>query len=324
MEEVLKMIKNKMKDLREAYGLSLVKLAKKEKRIVVLDADVARPTGIHIFAEKFPERFFEMGVAEQNMIGVAAGLASCGFIPFPTTLGVFASKRAHDQVSICVAYSNLNVKVVGSYSGLTSFDAGATHQAIDDIASMRAMPNMTIVVPADAIEVEKAVFAIAKKPGPVYLRIAKYKPPMIFNRDYQFRLGQAVVLREGLDITLIGTGIMTSKCLRAAVLLQKDKIEATVLHVHTIKPIDAPKIIEAAKKTRVVVTAENHSIIGGLGSAVSEVLGENEPCIIQRIGIKDSFGESAEDEESLFKKYGLTTGDIVEISKKVLRFKERR
>lgn len=312
------MKKLKMVDLREAYGEALVKLGKEDKRIVVLDADVAHHTCTHLFAEHFPERFFQMGVAEQNMMGVAAGLAACGFISFPTTFSVFAYKRAHDQVSISIAYTNLNVKVVGSYSGLTSPNTGATHQAIDDIASMRAMPNMRVVVPADAIEVEKAVFAIAQEPGPIYLRIARSKAPVILNDNYEFKLGEAIILREGPDVALVSTGIMTSRCLEAAELLQEDKIEATVLHVPTVKPIDISKIVEVAEKTGAVVTVENHTVIGGLGSAVGEVLGENKPCPVQRVGIKDTFGESAEDMEGLFKKYGLATVDIVKAAKRLI------
>ncbi len=274
------------------------------------------------FAEHFPERFFQMGVAEQNMMGVAAGLATSGFIPFPTTFAVFAYKRAHDQVSISIAYTNLNVKIVGSYSGLTSPNTGATHQAIDDIATMRAMPNMTVVAPADAVEVEKAVFAIAEEPGPVYLRIARSKVPIIFDDNYQFKLGEAVVLREGSDVALVSTGIMTVRCLKAADLLQQDRIEATVLHVPTVKPIDVARIVEIAEKTGAVVTVENHTVIGGLGSAVSEVLGENKPCPMQRVGIRDTFGESAEDMEVLFKKYGLTSEEIVKAARKVLERKD--
>ena len=311
----------KMVDLRNAYGEALVKLGKKDKRIVVLDADVAHPTCTHLFAQQFPERFFEMGVAEQNMMGVAAGLATCGFIPFPTTFGVFASKRAHDQVSTSIAYTNLNVKIVGSYSGLTSSNTGATHQAIDDIASMRAIPNMRVVVPADAIEVEKAVFAISDEAGPIYLRLGRCNTPVIFSENYNFKLGEAVVLKRGSDVALVGTGIMTSRCLEAEKILQKDKIKATVLHVPTLKPIDASKIIEVAKETGAIVTAENHSIIGGLGSAVSEVLGENMPSFIQRVGIRDTFGESAKDMEDLFKKYGLTSEEIVKAAKRVLEHK---
>ena len=311
-----------MIDLRDAYGDALVKLGREDKRVVVLDADVCHHTCTQPFAEHFPERFFQMGVAEQNMMGVAAGLATSGFIPFPTTFAVFAYKRAHDQVSISIAYTNLNVKIVGSYSGLTSPNTGATHQAIDDIATMRAMPNMTVVAPADAVEVEKAVFAIAEEPGPVYLRIARSKVPIIFDDNYQFKLGEAVVLREGSDVALVSTGIMTVRCLKAADLLQQDRIEATVLHVPTVKPIDVARIVEIAEKTGAVVTVENHTVIGGLGSAVSEVLGENKPCPMQRVGIRDTFGESAEDMEVLFKKYGLTSEEIVKAARKVLERKD--
>jgi transketolase len=318
----MKTSESKKVELRDAYGEALVKLGQKDERVVVLDADVSHHARTHHFAQQFPDRFFELGVAEQNMMGVAAGLATCGLVPFTTCFAVFAAKRAHDQVSISIAYPNLSVKVVGSYSGLSTPNTGATHQAIDDIASMRAMPNMRVVVPGDAIEVERAVFALAQEDGPFYLRIARSPAmPAIFGEAYQFELGKAVVLREGSDVTLMGTGIMTSRCLEAAELLEKHRIGATVLHVPTVKPLDGARVMEAAEKTGAVVTVENHSIIGGLGSAVSEVLGENRICPIQRVGIMDTFCESAESEEALFMKYGLTGEAIVRAAKKVMERK---
>jgi transketolase len=258
-----------------------------------------------------------MGVAEQNMMGVAAGLAACGLIAFPTCFAVFASKRVHDQVSISIAYTNLNVKIVGSYAGLTTPNTGATHQATDDIAVMRSMPNMKVVVPADAVEVEQAVFALAEEEGPFYLRIAKCAAPVIFDDDYKFELGRAVTLRTGCDVALIGTGIMTAMCLDAADELSKQGIEAAVLHVPTLKPIDAAGIVEVADSAGAVVTVENHSIIGGLGSAVGEVLGESRPCPMQRVGIRDIFGESAESMKVLFDKFGLSVEAIVRAARQV-------
>lgn len=309
-------------ELRYAFAKALVELGKKNKKVVVLDADLCIATGTNLFAKLFPERFFQLGIAEQNMMGVAAGLATSSLIPFATTLAVFSSKRAHDQVSISIAYTNLNVKILGAYSGISSPDTGATHQSIDDIAIMRAMPNMKVVVPGDPVEVNKAVFSIVEEEGPVYLRIAK-SPQIypIFNNKYKFEIGKGIILREGTDVTLISTGIMTAKCLEVVELLKKEKIEATVLHMPTIKPIDKQKIIEVVKKTGAIVTVENHSIIGGLGSAVAEILCENILCPLERVGIMDTFCESAMNIEDLFRKYGLNGEKIVRAAKNVIKRK---
>ena len=315
---------SKKTELRKAFGEALVKLGRQNDKVVVLDADVAHPSCTHFFEHEFPERFFQIGIAEQNMMGVAAGLATCGYIPFANCFAAFASKRAHDQVSISIAYPQLKVNVVGSYCGITTPNTGATHQSVDDIASMRAIPNMKVIVPADAIEVEKAVFALAREEGPVYLRIARSPAiPAIFDENYEFEVGKAVILREGGDVALIGTGIMTSVCLEAAEQLQKDGIAATVLHVATIKPIDVAKIVEVARRTSAIVTVENHSIIGGLGSAVSEVLSENFICPLQRVGIMDTFCESASEVEDLFEKYGLTSAKVTQAAKEIMTKKNR-
>ena len=263
-----------MKSLRDAFGEALLELGKENENIVVLDADVAHPTRASYFEEEYPQRFFQVGVAEQNLMGIAAGLATVDLIPFATTFAVFATKKACDQVSISIAYPRLNVKVVGTYSGLTTPNTGATHQSVEDIAIMRAMPNIVVVVPADVIELKGAMKAITDYDGPVYLRIARSEVPTIFKDDYQFQLGKAITLKEGGDVTLIGTGVMTARCLEASKILAQDKIDARVINIHTIKPIDKEVIINAAKETGAMVTAENHSIIGGLGSAVSEVLTE--------------------------------------------------
>ena len=315
-------ISSKAIELRKAFGEALVELGKKNKKIVVVDADLSIATNTNLFASCFPDRFFQMGVAEQNMMGVAAGLATCGFIPFAASLAIFVSNRALEQISASIAYPNLNVIIVGSYSGVSSSDTGASHQSVDDIAIMRAMPNMKVVVPADSIEVKKAVFSIVEEEGPVYLRITK-SPPIypIFNDKYKFEIGKGVILREGADVTLISTGIMTAKCLEVVELLKKEKIEAAVLHMPTIKPIDKQKIIEAAKKTGAIVTVENHSIIGGLGSAVAELLCENILCPLERVGIMDTFCESAMNVEDLFKKYGLDSEKIVKVAKNVIKRK---
>ncbi len=312
----------KKTELRKAYGEALVKLGRANNKVVVLDADVAHPTCAHLFEHQFPERFFQMGVAEQNMMGVAAGLATCGYIPFATCFAAFASKRAHDQVNVSIAYPKLKVIVVGSYSGVSTPNTGATHQAVDDIATLRAMPNMTVVVPGDALEVEKAVFALAEQQGPVYLRIAKSPAvPALFDEDYRFEIGKAVALREGTEVALIGTGVMTSVCLEAAALLQKERIAAAVLHVPTLKPIDKAAVTAVARQTGAVVTAENHSIIGGLGGAIAEVLSENFPCPLLRVGIEDTFCESAAQVEDLFAKYGLTSEKIAEAAKRAMTMK---
>ena len=305
-----------LKDLREAFGKALVELASENEDIVVLDADVAHPTRASYFEEKYPQRFFQVGVAEQNLMGIAAGLATIDLIPFATTFAVFATKRACDQVSISIAYPRLNVKVVGTYAGLTTPNTGATHQSVEDIAIMRAMPNMVVVAVADVIELRQAMKAIAEYDGPVYLRIARSEVPTIFKDDYQFQLGKAVTLRKGDDITLIGTGVMTAKCLKASKILLQERIEARVINIHTIKPIDEKAIIKAAKETGAIVTAENHSIIGGLGSAVSEVLTDNFPVFLKRVGINDSFGSSGKLDD-LYKKYKLTPIDIANAAREV-------
>ncbi len=285
--------------------------------MVVLDADVSTSTKTSEFRKVFPARFFQIGIREQNMIGIAAGMATVGLIPFASTFAVFATKRACDQVSISVAYPRLNVKINGSYGGIPTGKAGATHQSVQDIAIMRSMPNMTVIVPADGVETEKAVFASAEMEGPVYIRTVRCPVPVIFKEDYHFRIGKAVVLREGDDITLISTGMMTPKAISAAEILSREGINARVIHMPTIKPIDKEAILESAEKTRAIITIENHSIIGGLGGAVAEVLTESCPTILKRIGIRDHFGESG-DNEAIFSKYGMNTENIVETAKKLL------
>jgi len=306
------------KDLRDAFGKALVELGDESKNIVVVNADVAHPTRASYFEEKYPKRFFEVGVAEQNLMGVAAGLATVGLVTFAVTFAVFASKKACDQVSISIAYPRLNVKVVGAYAGLTTPNTGATHQSVEDIAIMRAMPHMIVVVPADVIELRGAMKAISKYEGPVYLRIARSEVPTIFKDDYRFQLGKGLTLKEGDDVTLVGTGVMTAKCLEASGILAQEGINARVINIHTIKPIDEKIVIKAAKKTAAIVTAENHGIIGGLGSAVSEVLTDNFPVFLKRVGIKDSFGSSGKMDD-LFKKYRLTPTDIANAAREVIK-----
>lgn len=307
--------------IREAFGEALVELGAENENVVVLDADLASSTKAIYFAQKYPERFFQMGVAEQNMMGIAAGLASVGKIPFVTTFAVFASKRACDQVTISVAYPNLNVKIVGAYTGLFSGFTGATHQAIEDISIMRAIPNMVVLDPADAMEMRKAVKAMAKHQGPVYLRETRDEWPDIFGPDYEFLIGRAATLRQGKDLTIFACGVMTSQALQAAEILAREGIQARVVNMSTLKPIDKESIIAAAQETGAIVTAENHNILGGLGSAVAEVLVENRLAPMARIGIRDVFGETGSNQE-LLHKYGMSAEHIADAARKVLARKE--
>jgi transketolase len=302
---------------REAFGIALCKLGKENQNIVVLDADVSKSSRTLYFAEAFPDRFFNMGIAEQNMMGVAAGLATLGLVPFATTFAVFASKRACDQISISIAYPRLNVKVVGTYAGVTVGYDGATHQAIEDLAIMRAMPNMTVLVPADAIATERVVRAAAEYLGPVYIRLGRASVPTVYEHDLILEIGKGIVLEQGDDLTIIATGLMVAQALKARDLLMIQGISARVMDIHTLKPLDRELIIQAAKETGAIVTAEEHSIIGGLGSAVTELLGEEWPIPIVRVGIRDCFGESGNPDELLVH-FGLTSEDIVRAATSVV------
>jgi len=304
--------------VREAFGRALVEAAREDERIVVLDADLATSTKVVYFGEEFPERYFQMGVAEQNMMGAAAGLALTGKIPFVSSFAVFLTKRACDQVSTSIAYPRLNVKLIGAYSGIVSGNNGATHQAIEDVAIMRGMPGFVVLDPADDVEIIAALKATIAHDGPVYLRLTRDAWPRIVPEDHEFEIGKATMLRDGKDVTLIGAGVMTSQCIEAAEILSRDGIEARVINMSTIKPIDAEAIITAARETGAIVTAENHTIYGGLGSAVAEVLVENVPVPMLRVGLKDTFGECGTNEE-LLKKYQLAPQDIATVARNVLR-----
>ncbi|MCL5071931.1 MAG: transketolase family protein [Actinobacteria bacterium] len=297
--------------MRDAFGKALVKAGKSIKKIVVLDADVAHPTRAHYFKEEFPDRFFQIGVAESNMICIAAGLATLGFVPFAVSFAAFASRRAYDQVNMAVAYPCLNVKIVGAYAGLSSYSTGASHQSVNDIAIMRAIPNMIVVEPADAIQLEKLLLDISLHKGPCYFRIMRDDVPSIFSNDQKFSLGKGIVLKDGEDITLIGLGTMAVSCLDAASVLQRKGINARVISIHTVKPIDKELILKAAKETKAIVTVENHSIIGGLGSAVADLLVNNDPVRMSMVGIKDLFGRCGMPED-LLERYELTSSNIVE------------
>lgn len=298
---------------RTYYGKALKDLSSRQD-IVVLDADLAGSTKTSDFQKVAPERFFQIGIAEQNMIGVASGLAASGKTVFASTFAVFASGRAWEQIRLAVAYPKLNVKIVATHCGISVGEDGASHQALEDMAIMRALPNMTVISPADAHEAYAATMAIADYDGPVYMRLGRSDFPTILPEDVEFKIGKATVLKEGKDITLFGTGQMVMNCLEAAEALAKDGISAEVVNVSTIKPLDAATILASVKKTRCCVTAEEHSIIGGLGSAVSECVSENDPVPITRVGTKDTFGESGAPAD-LMKKYGLTTDDIINAAK---------
>lgn len=306
---------------REAYGKALVELGRKMEKVVVLDADLSKSTKTSLFAEKFPLRFFNMGISEADMMGTAAGLAASGFIPFASTFGVFATGRAYDQIRNSIAYPRLNVKIAASHTGITVGEDGASHQALEDIALMRVLPNMTVVVPADGRQTMKAVEAIAAFEGPVYLRLGRLAVPQVISEEAPFELGKAQLLRDGDDLMIVAAGLMVGTALEAAMILQKEKISAAVVNVHTIKPLDGEFLVRMAGRTGAVVTAEEHSIIGGLGGAVAELLAENCPVPVVRLGIRDSFGESGSPKD-LLEKYGLTAKNLVLAGKKALQLKK--
>jgi len=302
---------------RDAYGEALAKLGEENNNIVVLDADLSGSTKTSLFAKKFPERFFNMGIAEANMIGTAAGLAAAGKIPFASTFAIFAVGRAWEQVRQSVAYPKANVKIVATHSGVTVGEDGGSHQSVEDIAIMRAVPNMTVIVPADGVETVLAIKAAADFKGPVYVRLGRSKVQTIFDDSYTFAIGKGVELRGGNDLTFIGTGLMTAQALLAAEMLQTEGVSARVIHIATVKPLDEKIILEAARETGAIITAEEHSIIGGLGGAVGELLSEKCPVKLKRIGIKDRFGLSGKGDE-LLKYFGLLPENLVSAAKELL------
>ncbi|MCR2045145.1 transketolase family protein [Anaerosalibacter massiliensis] len=305
---------------RDAYGQALKELGEKNKDIVVLDADLSGSTKTGVFRESYPDRFFNVGIAEQNLIGTAAGLATSGKIPFASTFAVFATGRAFEIIRNSICYPKLNVKVAATHAGLTVGEDGATHQALEDLSIMRSLPNMVVLNPADGVEAKKCVFKAAEHYGPVYIRLGRSGLPVIFDEDYDFEIGKGVELGSGEDVTIVATGIMVKKALDAREELLKEGISARVINISTIKPIDNDIILKAAKETKGIVTVEEHNIIGGLGSAVAEVLVENYPVPLLRVGVKDSFGQSGTGDD-LLKKYGLTVENIIEKVKKIYNFK---
>lgn len=295
---------------RDSYGNALAQLGTEHSEVVVLDADLAAATKTGIFKKAHPERFIDCGIAESNMIGVAAGLAAAGKVPFASSFAMFAAGRAFEQIRNSVGYPHLNVKIGATHAGISVGEDGATHQCNEDIALMRTIPGMVVINPSDDVEARAAVQAAYEHQGPVYMRFGRLAVPVINDRpDYQFELGKGVVLREGKDLTIIATGLPVSNCLEAAEKLAADGIDAKVINIHTIKPLDEELVVAAAKETGRVVTVEEHSVIGGLGSAVCDVLSEKAPTRVMKIGINDTFGESGPALE-LLKKYGLDTDSI--------------
>ena len=304
---------------RERYGNALVELGKEKEDLVVLDADLAAATKTGIFKKAFPERHIDCGIAEANMTGIAAGMSTCGYVPFISTFAMFAAGRSFEQVRNSIGYPHLNVKIGATHAGISVGEDGATHQCNEDLALMREIPGMVVINPSDDIEAKAAVRAAYEHAGPVYLRFGRLAVPVINDRpDYHFEIGKGVVLKEGTDVTIFATGLCVSSALEAAEKLKEDGIDAEIVNIHTIKPIDRELVIASAKKTGKVVTAEEHSVIGGLGSAVAEVLSEEAPTKLLRIGVGDVFGESGPAKE-LVAKYGLDGTGIYEKVKKFVK-----
>ena len=305
------------KPLRNVWAETLVDLADKDERIVVMDGDLANSTMASLFEQKHPERFFEMGIAEQNLLGAAAGMATVGLIPWISTFAAFAVSRALDPIRVLIAQTRLNVNITGAYSGLLAGKTGKTHLSFDDLAVMRAMGHMTVLAPGDEIETRQAVEAATYHPGPVYMRLTRQASAVMFDDTYRFELGKAIPMREGGDVTLISTGVQTTRVLEAASLLAAVGIDAAVLHVPTVKPLDTDAVVTAAAATGRVITIEEHTSLGGLGGAVAETLGEHHPVPTHRIGLPDAFGESGPDDQ-LLEKYGLSPAKVAAQIQEVL------
>ena len=306
---------------RQAYGNALRELASTNEKVVVLDADLSKSTMTANFREVAPERFFNMGIAEGNMMSVAAGLASCDKVVFASTFAIFAAGRAFEQIRNSIAYPHLNVKVCATHAGLTVGEDGASHQAVEDLALMRSIPGMTVISPSDGIEAEAAIKAVSEFNGPCYVRLGRMPVNTVNDFEgYKFEIGKGVQLKEGKDATIIANGLMVDAALEAKEILLGEGIDVSVINIHTLKPIDEEIIVKAAKETGAIVTAEEHNIIGGLGSAVSEVVSENYPVPVLRVGIKDVFGESGKPAD-LLEKYGLTANEIVKTVKKAMTIK---
>ena len=296
---------------RQSYGEALAELGKENKNIVVLDADLSTATKTNIFAKEFPNRFFDIGIAEQDMIGTAAGFATCGKIPYASTFAVFAAGRAYDQIRNSVAYPNLNVKICATHSGITVGEDGATHQMLEDIGMMRAIPNMTVISPSDDIQTKWVIKEISKINGPVYVRLSRATTPVIYDENEKFEIGKAVQIGKGTDATIFATGDTVAEAIKAKEMLEKLGKFVRVVDIHTIKPIDIDMIIKCAKETEILVSVEDHNVINGLGTAIADVLTEYYPKKLIKLGIKDTFGKSGKAEE-LMEYFGINANSIVE------------
>ena len=305
---------------RESYGAALAQFGEKYD-IVVMDADLSKSTKTDTFKKKFPERFINCGIAEASMLSTAAGLATCGKTVFASSFAMFAAGRAFEQIRNSICYPKLNVKIGATHAGISVGEDVATHQCLEDMGIMRTLPNMIILNPADDVEAKKAVEAAIKHDGPVYLRFGRLAVPVLYDDTYNFEIGKGVQLKEGTDVTLVATGLLVETALNAAEMLKNEGINARVVNIHTIKPIDKEIITKASLETGAIVTCEEHNVIGGLGSAVAEVLCENAPCVMQRIGTQDVFGRSGKPNE-LFEVYGLTAEAICEAAKKAISLKK--
>ena len=301
---------NNKKATRQSYGEALAELGKVNTNIVVLDADLSTATKTNIFAKEFPERFFDMGIAEQNLVSTAAGMSTCGKIPYVSTFAVFAAGRAYDQIRNSVCYPKLNVKICATHAGVTVGEDGATHQMIEDISLMRTLPNMTVLSTSDDTQTKWAVQEISKINWPVYLRLSRLATPVIYDKNQKFELGKAIQIGDGIDATIFATGVTVSEAIKAQKILKDKGINVRIVDVHTIKPIDREMIIKSAKETKKLISIEDHNIIGGLGSAISEVLSDECPAKLVRLGINDTFGKSGKATE-LMKYFGITAEDIV-------------
>lgn len=310
------MNKNDKKATRQSFGEELANIGEKNEQIVVLDADLSSATKTNIFAKKYPNRFFDMGIAEQNMIGTAAGLSTCNKIPFVSTFAMFAAGRGYDQIRNSICYPKLNVKICATHAGITVGEDGATHQMLEDISLMRTIPNMTVMCTSDDAQTRWAINEISKFDGPVYLRLCRLATPKIYENE-KFEIGKGVQLGEGTDATIIATGVVVPEAIEAMEILQAKGINIRVIDMHTIKPIDKEIIVKSAKETKNIITTEDHSIIGGLGSAVCEVLAENYPKKVYRMGIKDEFGKSGKAED-LLKYFKIDKDSIAEFIEKII------
>ncbi len=292
-------MKNEKKATRKSYGEALVELGKENENIIVLDADLASSTKTEMFKKEYPDRFFDIGIAENNMFSTAAGLATCGKIPYASTFAVFAAGRSYDQIRTSICYPKLNVKICATHCGVTAGEDGATHQMLEDIALMRALPNMTVISPSDDIQTKYLIKEISKIQGPVYVRLSRYETEIIYEENQKFEIGKAIQIGDGTDATIFATGVTVAESLKAKEMLKERGINIRVIDMHTIKPIDEEIIIKCAKETKKLISVEDHNIIGGLGSAISEILTDKYPTKLTRLGIKDQFGKSGKAEQLL-------------------------